>query len=160
MLQEEIEHIEVASSNGRPTVVELKDHMVTVKTFHVSMSSKQKWTMVFNLVMLSLAPGSIIYSILTSDATANGKVCISVFGVSLYVLLFLKTINDFRNWKLTVNKFLNDVGAWYCEDVRAIVSDLLSAGAKFAEQEVAKAIGKEVPLKKEKEIASEAEKKD
>lgn len=154
MANDNKEEVEVINPSKRPPFVELKDGQIIVKTISVTMSRKHKCLMIFDLLLIGFVCGVFSYVAATQDNTIKHLVGIITVGAFLEVISIMKTITDFLNWKFTMNSVLQDICGWYVEDVRNIVSDLLNAGAKFAEEEVAKATGKEVQKEKEKENAS------
>jgi hypothetical protein len=47
---------------------------------------------------------------------------------------------DFQNWLFTMNMMQAKMGDWYMDDVIGICQDFINAGAKFAAEEVKKAV--------------------
>ena len=144
----------------REPLIELKDKKVNIKVLVLSMSTKFKWLLLFDMFVIAWIPSIFTYVFAVQASSTAHMVGVATIGALLLIVSVLKTFADLRNWVFTMNKYLMKLADWYVEDVKDIVTDLLNAGARFAEEEVAKATGKEVPKEKENEIASESEKKD
>ena len=160
MAEEKKDEVETIDPSNRPPFIELKDNQIIVKTFNISMSRSHKWLMVFDLLLIGFVCGMFSYVAAKEGNTPAHLIGTVTVGIFLFISALMKTMTDFINWKFTMNSMLRDVGGWYMEDVRNIVSDLINAGARFADEEVARATGKEIKTEKEEEVASESEKKD
>ena len=124
------------------------------------MSRSHKMIMVFDLLIIGFVCGMFSYVAAQDGNTPAHLIGIVTVGIFLFIVALMKTITDFLNWKFTMNSMLRDLGGWYMEDVKNIVSGLISAGTRLAAEEVARATGKEIKTEKEEEVASESEKKE
>ena len=149
----------VSQLQDRPVCVELKDQQILVRTFNISMSRKHRWLMTLDLMLIGLISGMFTYNAVAVAETGFQKLAWGASAVFLTIFAIVKTITDFSNWYYEMNTMLNQVGQWYIEDMRDIVSDMLSAGIKFAEAEVKKATDKsETGVKEEKVVSAETQK--
>ena len=130
-------------TDGRPEpLITVKDNAVKVKTFKVSMSRKQRVLMFIDIWTIAWVAGLIVYFVM-SESLSKYVWIVAPIGVLTLLCAIGKTIVDFLNWLYATNAMIEQMGSWYVDDVIGIVNDFISAGTKFAAEEVKKAIGGE-----------------
>ena len=126
--------------NGRPEpLITVKDNKVNVKTLQVSMSRRHRVVMFLDLWTIAWVAGLTVGM---SMATTLSHYVWIIAPIGFLVLLCAigKTVVDFQNWLFTMNMMQAKMGDWYMDDVVGICQDFINAGAKFAAEEVKKAV--------------------
>lgn len=126
--------------NGRPEpLITVKDNKVNVKTLQVSMSRRHRVVMFLDLWTIAWVAGLTVGM---SMATTLSHYVWIIAPIGFLVLLCAigKTVVDFQNWLFTMNMMQAKMGEWYMDDVVGICQDFINAGAKFAAEEVKKAV--------------------
>ena len=126
--------------NGRPEpLITVKDNKVNVKTLQVSMSRRHRVVMFLDLWTIAWVSGLTVGM---SMATRLSHYVWIIAPIGFIVLLCAigKTVVDFQNWLFTMNMMQAKMGDWYMDDVIGICQDFINAGAKFAAEEVKKAV--------------------
>lgn len=126
--------------NGRPEpLITVKDNKVNVKTLQVSMSRRHRVVMVLDLWTIAWVAGLTVGM---SMATTLSHYVWIIAPIGFLVLLCAigKTVVDFQNWLFTMNMMQAKMGDWYMDDVVGICQDFISAGVKFAAEEVEKVV--------------------
>jgi len=126
--------------NGRPEpLITVKDNKVNVKTLQVSMSRRHRVVMFLDLWTIAWVSGLTVGM---SMATTLSHYVWIIAPIGFLVLLCAigKTVVDFQNWIFTMNMMQAKMGDWYMDDVIGICQDFINAGAKFAAEEVKKAV--------------------
>ena len=129
------------SDGKRPPLIRLEDGKVNVTTMKFSMSRKHRFVMFIDLWTIAWVSALTVY--LSHQSFVEGwKWHVVVHGgMILTVVSVLKTVTDFANWLFTMNKMQEKMGDWYMDDVVGICQDFISAGVKFAAEEVKKVVG-------------------
>ena len=126
--------------NGRPEpLITVKDNKVHVKTLQVSMSRRHRVVMFLDLWTIAWVAGLTVGM---SMATTLSHYVWIIAPIGFLVLLCAigKTVVDFQNWLFTMNMMQEKMGDRYMDDVVGICQDFINAGAKFAAEEVKKAV--------------------
>ena len=126
--------------NGRPEpLITVKDNKVNVKTLQVSMSRRHRVVMFLDLWTIAWVSGLTVGM---SMATILSHYVWIIAPIGFIVLLCAigKTVVDFQNGLFTMNMMQAKMGDWYMDDVIGICQDFINAGAKFAAEEVKKAV--------------------
>ena len=126
--------------NGRPEpLITVKDNKVNVKTLQVSMSRRHRVVMFLDLWTIAWVSGLTVGM---SMATTLSHYVWIIAPIGFLVLLCAigKTVVDFQNWLFTMNMMQAKMGDWYMDDVVGICQDFISAGVKFAAEEVKKVV--------------------
>lgn len=128
-------------SDGRPEpLITIEDNRVNVKTLKLSMSRKHRFVMFSDLWTIAWVAGLTVGMSMASNLS-NYVWIIAPFGFLILLIAIGKTIGDFQNWLFTMNAMQVKMGEWYMDDVIGIVQGFITAGTKFAAEEVKKAIG-------------------
>ena len=128
------------SENGRPEpLITLKDNKVNIKTFQLSMSRKHRIVLLMDLLTIAWVSGLTVGMSMASTLSQHVWI-IAPIGALALLCAIGKTITDFQNWLFTMNAMQAKMGDWYMEDVIGICQDFINAGAKFAAEEVKKAV--------------------
>lgn len=128
-------------SDGRTgPLITIKDNQVNVKVLKLSMSRKHRFLMYIDLWTIAWVAGLTIGMSMESDLS-NYVWIIAPIGFLLLLMAIGKTIGDFQNWLFKMNAMQEKMGEWYMDDVIGIVQDFITAGTKFAAEEVKRAIG-------------------
>lgn len=126
--------------NGRPEpLITVKDNKVNVKTLQMSMSRRHRVVMFLDLWTIAWVAGLTVGM---SMATTLSHYVWIIAPIGFLVLLCAigKAVVDFQNWLFTMNMMLLKMGDRYMDDVVGICQDFINAGAKFAAEEVKKAV--------------------
>ena len=126
--------------NGRPEpLITLKDDKVYIKTFQLSMSRKHRIVLFMDVLTIAWASGLTVGMSMASTLVQYVWIIAPIGALALFCAIG-KTITDFQNWLFTMNAMQAKMGDWYMEDVIGICQDFINAGAKFAAEEVKKAV--------------------
>lgn len=126
--------------NGRPEpLITLKDNKVNIKTFQLSMSRKHRIVLFMDVLTIAWVSGLTVGMSMASTLSQYVWI-ITPIGALALLCAIGKTITDFQNWLFTMNAMQAKMGDWYMEDVIGICQDFINAGAKFAAEEVKKAV--------------------
>ena len=126
--------------DGRPEpLITIKDNKVNVKTFKVSMSRRHRIVMFIDIWTVAWTSGLAV-ALSMSSALTQYIWIIAPIGALLILCSIGKTIVDFQNWLFTMNAMQAKMGDWDMDDIIGICQDFINAGAKFAAEEVKKAV--------------------
>ena len=131
----------VFGDDSRPEpLITIEDNYVNVKTLKVSMSRRHRVVMFVDLWTIAWVSGLTVGM---SMATTLSHYVWIIAPIGFLVLLCAigKTVVDFQNWLFTMNMMQAKMGDWYMDDVVGICQDFISAGVKFAAEEVKKVVG-------------------
>ena len=117
----------------------IADKKVYVETLRFTMSRKQKIIMGIDLYTIVMSAVLVTYLLMEKGMALNGWF-VAIIGIILGVSSIGKIIVDFNNWLFTMNIYQNKMADRYREDVVAICNDFMTAGLKFAAEEVKKAV--------------------
>ena len=129
------------SDGKRPPLIRLEDGKVNVTTMKFSMSRKHRFVMFIDLWTIAWVSALTVYLSHQSFVEGWKWHVVVLGGMILTVVSVLKTVTDFANWLFTMNKMQEKMGDWYMDDVVGICQDFISAGVKFAAEEVKKVVG-------------------
>ena len=130
----------ISSENGRPEpLITLKDDKVNIKTLQLSMSRKHRIVLFMDVLTIAWVSGLTVGMSMASTLSQYVWI-IAPIGALTLLCAIGKTITDFQNWLFTMNAMQAKMGDWYMEDVIGICQDFINAGAKFAAEEVKKAV--------------------
>jgi len=126
--------------NGRPEpLITVKDNKVNVKTLQISMSRRHRVVMFLDLWTIAWVAGLTV-GMSMATTLSHYVWIISPIGFLVLLCAIGKTVVDFQNWLFTMNMMLLKMGDRYMDDVVEICQDFINAGAKFAAEEVKKAV--------------------
>lgn len=137
----------------RPELVWLEDSQIHVATFRFSMSSRFKWLLATDIMLVTYIAAQFTYLALQKEGW-KFLTCIIASGAFVWLVAALKFVGDIRNWLFTKNIQNEQIAKWYVEDMGKICRDLINAGADYASEKVAEAKGEKI------ESVAETETKD